>query len=102
MAIANLLRGRPSLSRRPVVPSTRHPARWPSYLLDVPHEDRRGAGIALDVLAIGRLDIKLPGRNVGHHLEGAPLDLDGNLLALFGTLRRQPLGAQRLELVVLR
>src|ERR1700730_14431675 len=74
----------------------------PSDLLDVPHGDCRGADVALDILAKGGLDKELPGRNIGHDLEGALLYFGGNFLARLRIGRLDPLHPQFLELVVAR
>src|SRR6516225_3706163 len=71
-----------------------------SSLLNVPHEDRGGADVALNILAQGGLGKGLPGWNVWDDLKGALLHLGGNFLARFGIRRVYPLHAQLLELVV--
>src|SRR6516225_9060009 len=73
-----------------------------SGLLDAPQEKRRAGNDAFQVLAVGGLGRVLPGRDIRNGLEGALLDLGGDLLAGLAVARFQPFRPQFLELIVLR
>ena len=64
-------------------------------LLDIPHQERRGTDNALEVLSIGGHLRPLPGWDVGHDLEGAPLYRRRQLSPLAECLSFDPTGPQR-------
>src|SRR6185312_4181439 len=72
-----------------------------SGLLHVPEQVGRREDAALDVFSVGSLGLEHPGRDVGHGLERALLELHGELFAGVEVGRLDPRSAQLLDLVVL-